>query len=96
MTEADSTHIMAAFTQPVIAFKDTVDERTFDAVFDNWHQAYGDDLQLSSVYPVLFCLLSDVAGMVQGDPVSVDSVDYQIRDVQEDGPGIIRLELKKA
>ncbi len=96
MTQVDNAQIMAAFTQPVVAFKGGTGERGFDAIFDNWHQSYGDDLQLSSVYPVLFCLESDANGMVQGDPVNVDGNDYHIRDVQPDGLGIIRMELKKA
>lgn len=96
ITQDDYTAMMAPFTIEVIAFAGTVDERTFDAIFDNWHQAYGDDLELSGVKPELYCLESNVVGMVQEDTITIDGVDYKIRDVQEDGIGIIKLELKKA
>lgn len=96
ITQQDYTHIMASFTTPVIAYAGTAEERIFDAIFDNWHQAYGDDLQLSGTNPELYCKESDVADMVQEDPITIDDIEYRIRDVQPDGVGIIRLELKKA
>lgn len=96
MDQDTCAQIVTAFTQPVIVYPGTAEERTFDAIFDNWHQAYGDDLQLSGVYPELYCLQRDVVGVVQDDPVTVDGTAYRIRDVQEDGIGIIKLELKIA
>lgn len=87
--------MMAPFSQEVTAYAGTANERSFEAIFDNWHQAFGDDLQLSGAEPVLFCRSSDVAGIVQGDAITVDAVVYKVRDVQPDGPGTVKLELKK-
>jgi len=95
LTQADYTAIMAPFTIEVIAFAATVNERQFNAIFDDWHKAFGDDLQLSGADPVLFCRESDVTGIVQTDPITVNGVVYKVRDVQPDGPGTVKLELKQ-
>lgn len=95
LTQDDYTAMMAPFTIEVIAFAGAGNERRFNAIFDNWHKAFGDDLQLSGADPVLFCRESDVTGIVQTDPITVNGVVYKVRDVQPDGPGTVKLELKK-
>ena len=95
ITQDDYTAIMAPFVIEVTAFAATINERKFNAIFDNWHKAFGDDLQLSSSDPVLFVRDSDMAGLVQGVSLTVNGVVYKIRDVQPDGPGTVKLELKK-
>ena len=87
--------MMAPFAIEVIAFAATVNERRFNAIYDNWHKAFGDDLQLSGADPVLFVRDSDMTGLVQGVSLTVDGVVYKVRDVQPDGPGTVKLELKK-
>ena len=95
LTQDDYTAIMAPFTIEVTAFAATINERKFNAIFDNWHKAFGDDLQLSSSDPALFVRDSDMTGLVQGVSLTVNGVVYKIRDVQPDGPGTVKLELKK-
>jgi len=95
ITQEDYTAIMAPFVIEVTAFAATGNERRFDAIFDDWHKAFGDDLQLSGSDPVLFVRDSDMTGLVQGVSLTVNGIVYKIRDVQPDGPGTVKLELKK-
>ena len=95
LTQADYTAMMAPFTIEVIAFAGAGNERRFNAIFDNWHKEFGDDLQLSGADPVLFVRDSDMTSLVQGSSLTVDGVVYKVRDVQPDGPGTVKLELKK-
>jgi len=87
--------MMAPFTIEVTAFAGTGSERRFNAIYDNWHKEFGDDLQLSSAEPVLFVRDNDMTSLVQGSSLTVNGVVYKIRDVQPDGPGTVKLELKK-
>lgn len=95
ITQEDYTAMMAPFEIEVIAFASTANARIFNAINDNWHKEFGDDLKLSGTDPVLFCRATDVSGLVQEDPITVEGVVYKIRDVQPDGPGTVKLELKK-
>jgi hypothetical protein len=95
ITQEDYTAMMAPFAIVVTAYAGTGNQRTFNAIYDNWHQLFGDDLQLSGADPVLFCRESDVTGIVQTDPITINNIVYKVRDVQPDGPGTVKLELKK-
>lgn len=80
---------------PVRAHRDSGDEIRFTAIFDNSYREYGDNLELSGYMPRLICRTIDVVNIDQYDIITVNDVDYRLRDSHPDSTGNTILDLKK-
>lgn len=67
-------------------------------IFDAAHLSVdvGSGVPVSSTNPILTCRSADLTnGGKEGDRLTIDGVDYLVRDVQPDGTGMTVLELEK-
>lgn len=69
-----------------------------NGIFENPYQDVNeaDITGISSTMPKFTCPFSEVSGYTEGDPVSIDTVNYIIRDIRPDGTGLAEILLYKA
>lgn len=65
----------------------------FMAIFDRPRHEFQE--MLSGSNPSLLCVSTDVAHINQADGVEINSERWQVRDMQPDGKGLTRIEIKK-
>ncbi|MGB0131158.1 head-tail joining protein [Chlorobium sp.] len=66
-------------------------------LFDDEHYAAsGEGADISTSQPMVTCRAQDVAGIEQGDSITVDGTAYSVADVQPDGTGVMVLILQEA
>lgn len=90
MFDPDEFGLVATFTRP--------DGTTFDAAaqFDRAHDVQQvEDSRVTRSRPELLCQASEIAGVVEGYTVSVDSRSFLVIDVQDDETGLARLVLQQ-
>jgi hypothetical protein len=89
ITDMDYWAMLEPFAIPI-----TYAGGVFMAIFDHAHTPYGDGIMLSGTSPTLTCRTMDVLTLNQGDLLTVDGTPYRIRDIQPDGSGITKIEIK--
>lgn len=63
-------------------------------IFDN---SYAQALGMAGSNPIITVIATDLAGAVSGDSIVIDAVTYTFSTVPEqDGTGLVRVELEKA
>lgn len=56
--------------------------------------AYVEVNRVESTRPTFTCMLSEVAGVKQGDSLVVSDINYQVVGVKPDGTGVVTLVLE--
>jgi hypothetical protein len=66
---------------------------TVTGIFDNAYAVatVEDGLEVESRHPALTCPVADVAGVVQGDSLSIAGTTYSVVDPMPDGTGMVTL-----
>ena len=89
---------MAAFGREVFYLRNGETEaESIQAIFDSAHQSieFQDGIEYSTLKPILGVRLSDFAiPPAADDSVTIDSVVYEVLDVQKDGQGGATLTLR--
>ncbi len=70
----------------------TIYETTANGIFDN---EYIEAVSVSSLTPTFHCRTSDLTNITIDFKLTVNSTDYKIRDIQQDGTGMTLLILEK-
>lgn len=83
------------FAVEATLFPGEAGERTIYGLFDNDHFEVetGATIGISSTRPSLLAQMADIADVVQGSAVRVESVDYKVIDISPDGTGLVDLVL---
>jgi len=82
------------FDTDEFALSVTVKATAVTAIFDHEYVAVEN---IEGERPVLTCRTSDLpAGLVNGDPVVVEGVDYTVASIHPDGTGVTLLVLREA
>lgn len=71
---------------------------TINGIFDAAHLSVdvSSGVAVSSTNPIFTCRTTDLtSGGTEGDRLTIDGIDYLVRDVQPDGTGMTVLELEK-
>ena len=66
---------------------------TANCIFDN---GYGEALQGAGTTPTLTAATADVATIVRGHTVTINTVSYAVANVEADGTGVTTLVLERA
>jgi hypothetical protein len=62
---------------------------TIDVIFNKeYFSIPGESVDVESSQPVFYCQSHDVTNVEQGDTIEIDSVTYNIVNVQPDGTGV--------
>jgi hypothetical protein len=72
--------------------------KTIPVIFHNEYEAVSIfSMEIASAHPFVEVKTSDVEGLAIGDPITIRSTDYEVKDPpQEDGAGITILILTRA
>ena len=70
---------------------------TVKGIFDNGYSAIdmGGQVAVASVEPQFMCRTADVSSAAEGDALTIDSVAYTLRRVEDDGTGMTVLFLER-
>lgn len=90
---AQDSAISMAILSALINSTATFSGSTFGVVFDN---AFADPLGMASSTPSCLAADGDVSGVSQGGSLTVNSVNYIVRELRPDGLGLTRLILEAA
>jgi len=95
-----------SFQEDISLFFDAASGAAVSAVFNNTpisvifdaehYTAAGEGADISTSQPMATCRAQDVAGIEQGDSVTVAGTSYSVADVQPDGTGVVVLILQEA
>ena len=78
-------------TETGFAVDAIIGDSTVSGVFD---AAYAERLNTAGTAPVFLCRSADVAAVEQGDPVTIDGVEYEVAGIEPDGTGMTTLVLE--
>lgn len=56
----------------------------------------GETVDIDGSQPIVFCRSSDVTGVDTADTISIDSINYNIKNIQPDNTGVTILILQEA
>ncbi len=83
------------FADSATISKKTVSEATINGIFDNdYFEVNTGQVGVSSSTPAFLCRTSDITNVKFGHVITINSLDYKVRDIQPDGTGMTALILE--
>lgn len=80
------------FADAAVLGAGTRNQTSVNGLFDN---EYIESVSMSSLTPTFLCRTSDLTSIKINNVLTVNSTDYKIRDIQQDGTGMTLLILEK-
>jgi len=68
---------------------------TLTGLFDNGYEAAGPGGEVSSGLPSITFKDSDISGMLHGDVITIETIDYNVLRIEPDGTGLSTIYLSQ-
>jgi len=95
-TEIERRAMLNDFGEDMRANSNRVGFFSFRGIFDNDHETVaGQTMDFSLQRPRVTCVSRDIAGLLEGDTVTIRNETYEVVLVKPDGTGVTELELEQ-